>query len=120
MNIFELPEQPLGPESRITGYWLDGNGGYYEGDRLEQTHISVTRRPSPDYDWQNGVWVQNTNKAALHQINLLEQAQAQRLTPRALREFILGVMATTGFTNTPAFTALKAIDDQIKVERARL
>ena len=57
---------------------------------------------------------------AISNITALESLQRQKLTDRAEREFKLAVFVLTGQTSSPAFIALKAIDDQIKALRAQL
>jgi len=116
---FVVPDQPTGPNTRQTGYWLDNQGAYYEGDR-QPNSIAVPRRPSAVHEWAGTTWALNTRRAAQATIDQLEQQQSLRLTPRAMREFILGVMATTGFSGTPAFAALRAIDDEIRAQRGNL
>lgn len=57
---------------------------------------------------------------ALEAIAALESEQYRRLTARAQRELYLGIFAALGMTQHPAFAQLKALDDEIKVERAKL
>lgn len=41
----------------MTGFFIDQNGGYYEGDRQDSAHESVDRRPSDKHVRVNGAWV---------------------------------------------------------------
>lgn len=38
------------------GYFIDGSGRYYEGDKAHHTHIEVPMRPSPYHSWRNRQW----------------------------------------------------------------
>ncbi len=101
------------------GYFIDGAGNYYEGDR-QPGSTAVPQRPALLHDWNGAAWVPNAKREAQAQIDALEAEQARRLTARGQREFYLSVFTLLNQTSAPAFTALKAIDDAIKVERGKL
>jgi len=64
--------------------------------------------------------VSTAKDEALKAIAMLEMEQSQRLTPRALRELYMGVMSMANQQTSPAFVALKSIDDRIRAERQKL
>lgn len=102
------------------GYYIDPQGNYYEGDRISALDIEVSQRPDPTYDWNNNIWVKNTNKdkeannkLILDQILVLESKQN-----RYIREIALGKgdVVTDGLTPKQR---LEALDDQIVELRSR-
>lgn len=108
------------------GYYISIRLGYHEGDALDDS-VAVPQRPSVAHEWDGDQWVLNTKTAAMELIARLEMQQQQRLTPRGDREFRLAVYQALSalpglgaLANHPAFLALKALDDAIKVERAKL
>lgn len=118
MKVPESLTPLVGPDVVERGYWIDANG-YYEGDRQPKS-IAVPQRPTASHEFVNGAWELSNSKQALMAITRLEQEQEQRITSRAQRELYLGIFASLGLTAHPAFAALKAIDDQIKLERKKL
>lgn len=83
---------------------------------------TVEIRESDPSTWEGGV-----QRAARGEIARIEAEQLSRLTARADREFRLAVYQALSalpglgaLANHPAFLALKALDDAIKVERAKL
>ncbi len=108
------------------GAFIDRAGEYFEGDELQGATV-VPKRPGPDFDWNGSTWVKNDRRTAQAVIDALEREQSQRLTARAQREFWLGVFQVLGampgqsaLLQQPGYVALKALDDQIKAERAKL
>ena len=77
--------------------------------------------PQPGYAEE---WVESETPTeqdlALAAIASLEDQQMKRITARADREFRMALFVTAGLTLHPSFIALKAIDDAIKAERAKL
>lgn len=67
-------------------------------------------------------WIESLPQrdVALETIAALELEQTRRITARADREFRMALFVTAGLTSHPAFIALKAIDDAVKAERAKL
>lgn len=61
-----------------------------------------------------------TAEGAKDVISALEVEQVKRLTPRGDREFRMALFVSAGLTAHPAFIALKAIDDAVRAERAKL
>ena len=104
---------------QISNQFIDADGNYYEGDQ-QPNSIAVPKRPSILHEWDGFAWVNNEKKATQSAIDDLERQQISRLTPRALRELYLSVVELIGFTNHPAFVILRQIEDQIKIERAKL
>lgn len=39
------------------GFYIDSIGGYYEGDKIDQTDTEVSRRPDANHSWNAGSWV---------------------------------------------------------------
>lgn len=113
------PENERGPETRVRGQFIDAAGNYYIGDQ-QGNDTPVPERPSPAHRWNGAAWALDAKVEAAAAIAALEAEQAQRLTPRALRELYLGVLALANQQTNPAFLALKDIDDRIKGERAKL
>lgn len=103
--------------------YLKPDGSYYQGDRAHALDIEVPQRPSQFHTWKGEQWVLSTEAAAQLQnapidaeIAKLEAEQAQVLTPRALREFVLRVttalkLPADAFGTT--LDALAGIDAQI-------
>lgn len=44
------------------GYYIDGSGNYYEGDKLDAGDTEVTRRPADYYDWNGSSWDYNLTR----------------------------------------------------------
>jgi hypothetical protein len=109
-----------GPETRVTGQFVDSSGVYYVGDKQAPGDLLVPPRPSSAHKWVSGAWTLDTRADALANISALEAEQNARLTPRAMREFILIVTNALGASGTPAFAALASLDTRIRAERAKL
>lgn len=48
----------------MRSFFIDENGGYYEGDQIDLAHQQVSRRPDADHVLSGGVWVQRTKSQA--------------------------------------------------------
>ena len=101
------------PGSRRTEpVWFQRSDGttYCAGDGIPESGQHVVIAPV----------LPTAKDEALAAIALLELEQSRKLTPRALRELFMGILSVSGQAGGKPFGDLKAIDDRIKLERAKL
>ena len=101
-------------------HFRDDNDGYY---RAESAALGWVEIPASEWETANPAAQPDPRAVVQAQIDRLER---QHLLPRAVREFMLALVAeraaATGKlpTDLPAFVKLKALDDQITALRMQL
>lgn len=67
------------------GFYIDRDGGYYEGDRQSPDDVLVPQRPSARHLWQGGAWVLGPEPVpdALTPSQFWQQIEAEELTAAA-------------------------------------
>ena len=67
------------------GFYIDRDGGYYEGDRQSPDDVLVAQRPTAHHVWQNGTWVAGPPPVpeALTPAQFWQQIEAEGLTAAA-------------------------------------
>lgn len=58
------------------GYFLDGSGDYYEGEKRDPSDTTVTQRPADYYDWGGSAWALNLARTQTFQKGVIIQAAA--------------------------------------------
>jgi len=117
-----LDREPVTPINPLDHYWTVGSKIF---SSAQQKYVTKTNAQYLAFLEAGGQPTPMVSEAemSLQNITILEAQQTQSLTPRALREFMLGVAAfaaAQGFPMPPAVARLQALDDGIKAERAKL
>lgn len=79
------------------GFYIDSSGGYYEGDKINQTDIVVPRRPDVNHSWSAGSWV--PIQPAVPVVVTMRQARLALLNAGLLPSVsntIAGLLGTSG------------------------
>lgn len=64
----------------MSGFFIDTNGNYYEGDKASPSDVDVPKRPSALHKWVSGAWVQDLASAQQAQLAIVGAACAAAIT----------------------------------------
>lgn len=64
----------------MSGFFIDTNGNYYEGDRASPADLEVPQRPSARHKWIDGAWIQDLNSAQQAQVAVISSACVTAIT----------------------------------------
>jgi hypothetical protein len=96
------------------GCFIDSTGNYYEGDRANLADRGVPQRPSPNYIFVDGAWVEDTAKITAEQNETVKTklTEIDLKSIRSLREWVA--------KQPDAPQWIKDYEAQAQTERAKL